>query len=414
MDANLHANKLVDEAESPHGKRSEHSLLDMLTETLRRLEAVRRCRDHLNGTVGGRRCTGDKPDRVTAWIGALREWAHRSPPGGSDQQRPPTTDTECNETRDPKAAEQPEDDNNPLNSYDPLESDSGHKQADGDGDDESHTMPSPGTEQASDTGFSSSVCNDVEEAEKEILVKSQGSEIKDCFSRESFPRGVLGASVNSTETSNELLIVLGSRDKQRSVLDKVTVRNQLHGLVSFELTENCDRLLVVRLLSPLRPCRLASLAEELKESVCCYAVTVVLRRRRDEPHAVLAAALPGRELGWELSKLRCPGLQRPLGDHRVRTINRPITVRVKLCEETDSLSDSLLLWLSGELSEEDVALLVLSLRLRRSAAQLVKLRAWDSLSAQAFHVLAIAAGRTDLARELLLRQAAATRQVSLT
>lgn len=97
----------------------------------------------------------------------------------------------------------------------------------------------------------------------------------------------------------------------------------------------------------------------------------------------------------------------------------------------DSLSDSLLLWLSGELSEEEVALLVLHLRLRRSAAQLVKLRAGDSVSTQAFHVLAMwrrglpaaprrskasllarclaKSGRTDLGRELLLRQAAATK-----
>lgn len=43
------------------------------------------------------------------------------------------------------------------------------------------------------------------------------------------------------ETSNEELIVLGSRDKQWSVLEKVTVRNQQNGLASFELTENFDR-----------------------------------------------------------------------------------------------------------------------------------------------------------------------------
>ncbi|KAE8279137.1 Death domain-containing protein 1 [Larimichthys crocea] len=136
---------------------------------------------------------------------------------------------------------------------------------------------------------------------------------------------------------------------------------------------------------------------------------------------------------------------KPLGDpvcklsltlpKKVRTINRPIIARVKFCEETDSLSDSLLLWLSGELSEEEVALLILSLRLRRSAAQLVKLRAGDSLSTQAFHVLAMwrrglptitnqpkasqlahclaKSGRPDLARELLLRQAATTWQGSI-
>lgn len=106
-----------------------------------------------------------------------------------------------------------------------------------------------------------------------------------------------------------------------------------------------------------------------------------------------------------------------------------------LAHPPDSLPDSLLLWLAGELSEEEVALLALSLRLRRSAAQLVKLRAGDSLSTQAFHVLAVwrralpaaphqpkasqlahclaKSGRPDLARELLLRQAGATRQSSL-
>ncbi|XP_034712816.1 death domain-containing protein 1 [Etheostoma cragini] len=354
-------------------------------------------------------------------------------------------------------------------------------------------------------------------------------------------RRVLVASVKSKEMSNELLIVLGSRDKQWSILDKVTVRNQQNGLVSFELTENFDRLLVARLLSPLQPCRITSLAEELEELVCCHAATVLLQRRQDEPHAVLVAALPSRDLSWELSKLRargfnglsetsaeismCEGDQlllrfsgnitstgtyndqhgvpheritfhsqqknhlmvylkevdpfrnyssphykgtamfykvtrgqlewrgdRPvlmdtklLGEpvcklsltlpKKVRTINRAITAGGGLWKETDSLSDSLLLWLSGELSEEDVALLVLSLRLRRSAAQLVKLRAGESLSTQAFHALAMwrrglpaathqpkasqlahclaKSGRPDLARELLLRQAAANRQGSL-
>ncbi|XP_035805666.2 death domain-containing protein 1 [Amphiprion ocellaris] len=351
---------------------------------------------------------------------------------------------------------------------------------------------------------------------------------------------ILGASVKSKELSNELLVVLGSKDKQWNVLDDVTVRNQQNGLVSFDLTENSDRLLVVRLLSLLPPCHLTSLAEELEESICCHAVTVVLQRRGDEPHTVLVAALPSRDLSWELNKLQAqggPGLvetsaeismceadqlllrfsgnitstvaqndrnedtheritfhsQRknhllvhltevdPFGNYssphykgtaifykvtkgqlewrgdkavlkhskllgdpicklsltlpkKVRN-SRPIAPRLKLCEETDSLSDSLLLWLSGELSEEELALLVLSLRLRRSTTQLVKLRAGDSLSSQAFHVLATwrrglpavphrpkasqlahclaKSGRPDLARELLLRQAAATRQSSM-
>ncbi|XP_053272669.1 death domain-containing protein 1 [Pleuronectes platessa] len=357
----------------------------------------------------------------------------------------------------------------------------------------------------------------------------------------------LGASLKSPkETSKELLVVLVSRDKQWSVLERVTVRNLQNGLASFELTENCDRLLLVRLLSPLQPPHLTSLAERLEESLGCHAVTVVLQCRRDDPHAALVAALPGRDLSWELNKLRSQGYGGPLeassdismceGDQlllrfsgnitststetqspfdsvssvcerltfhtqrtnhllvrltevdpfgnyssphykgtamfhkvtrgqlewrgdgaalmdtkppgdpvcalsltlpkKVRSINRPVMARVKLCEETDSLSDSLLLWLAGELSAEEVAELVLSLRLRRSAAQLVRLRAGDSLTSQAFQVLATwrrglpaaphqlkasqlarclaKSGRPDLARELLLRQAAATRQEKLT
>lgn len=64
---------------------------------------------------------------------------------------------------------------------------------------------------------------------------------------------------------------------------------------------------MVRLLSPAQLCHLTSLAEELEESVCCHAVTIVLQRRREEPHAVLVAALPSRDLSWELAKLQAQG-----------------------------------------------------------------------------------------------------------
>lgn len=95
---------------------------------------------------------------------------------------------------------------------------------------------------------------------------------------------------------------------------------------------------------------------------------------------------------------------------------------------SDFLSDPLLLWLSQQLSEEDLPVLLLSLRLRRSATQLLKLRCDQSVSSQAFLALTMwrrglpaasqpaktchlaeclaSSGRPDLARELLLRQAA--------
>ncbi|XP_056156182.1 death domain-containing protein 1 [Lampris incognitus] len=339
------------------------------------------------------------------------------------------------------------------------------------------------------------------------------------------------------EKSNELLVLLGYRDKQWGILEKVTVRNLQNGLVSFELTENFERLLAVRLHTSVQSCHLLSLAEELEGSVGRHTAAVVLLHQREERHTVLVAILPGRELSWELTKLRargysgapgpqpeismCEGDQLllcfsgnitstgtqnnqngipcecitfhsqwknrlllnltevdPFGNHssphykgtaifykvyrsqlawqgdetispnvkllgdpvckisltlpkKVRTVNQPIGTKVKLFEETGFLSDSLLLWLAGELSEEEVPLLALSLHLRRSSTQLVKLRAGDSPSAQAFQLLVLwrrgqpagphpakasqlarglaKSGRPDLAQALLQRHAAAAK-----
>lgn len=67
------------------------------------------------------------------------------------------------------------------------------------------------------------------------------------------------------------------------------------------------RLLVLRLRSSLPPGDLSSLAEELEESVHSHAVTLVLQRRPEEPDAILVAALPSRDLSWELARLRSQG-----------------------------------------------------------------------------------------------------------
>lgn len=87
-----------------------------------------------------------------------------------------TVDAALKEARDPKVSEQPEDDTNHLNSHEPLESDSGHKQDAEVGDDQSRTMPSADTEQASDSRLSRPECNSVEEPGHELVVKSQGSQ----------------------------------------------------------------------------------------------------------------------------------------------------------------------------------------------------------------------------------------------
>lgn len=92
---------------------------------------------------------------------------------------------------------------------------------------------------------------------------------------------------------------------------------------------------------------------------------------------------------------------------------------------SEPLSDELLSWLCDELTEDDAALLVMSLRLCRFTVQIARLHAPHSLSQQAFHILTawrrglpsstlkcpmlarflICAGRSDLARELLLKEA---------
>lgn len=146
VDEVLHLSRRMDEAESLHGRRREDVLLNVLTETIRGLEAVRRCRDR--GAAGGRGRMCGEPGRgrgeemkrgreegtlspageeredeerggnaeekeckrrvlgvlrdlsvfhsdgVTAWREVLRDWAHmfaKSPPGGSDQQHPSPT-----------------------------------------------------------------------------------------------------------------------------------------------------------------------------------------------------------------------------------------------------------------------------------------------------------------------------------
>lgn len=94
-------------------------------------------------------------------------------------------DAALQETRDPKVSEQPEADNNHLNSHNPLAFDCGHKQDVEGGDDQSHKMSSPDTEQTLDSRFSSSDCNDVKDTEKTLEVKSQGGDSEDPVSPES-------------------------------------------------------------------------------------------------------------------------------------------------------------------------------------------------------------------------------------
>uniref|UniRef100_A0A3Q2QSW3 Death domain containing 1 n=1 Tax=Fundulus heteroclitus TaxID=8078 RepID=A0A3Q2QSW3_FUNHE len=99
---------------------------------------------------------------------------------------------------------------------------------------------------------------------------------------------IFGACVRSSERSKEVLTVLGSRDAQWAVLDKVVVRNQQNGLVSFDLVENVDRLVIYIYIYI---------------DIFLFTMTYLLSGAT----CVLLAALPSRDLRWELSRLRAQG-----------------------------------------------------------------------------------------------------------
>ncbi|KAJ8397753.1 hypothetical protein AAFF_G00434420 [Aldrovandia affinis] len=299
------------------------------------------------------------------------------------------------------------------------------------------------------------------------------------------------ASVKSSrDTGNEHLVLLGFKEDQWTVLEEVIIRNMQNGLVSFELTENLQRLIVVRLANSVRPSHLVTLVEDVEDSVHSARVTIVLHHQRDEPQRAVVALVPSKDLSWELARLRREGYSGPpdpsgeismregeqlqlsfrgnimsagrtsgasvtpiitfhsqrknrlflrlaevdeFGNyssphykgtaifHRVTQGQLTSSGDTPIISLDDPLSDELLLWLCEELSEEDAALLVLCLRVRRSSIQLVKLTVPEHLPRQVFQLLTLwrrnlptstdktsllsrylgKCGRPDLAKELL-------------
>ncbi|XP_062373221.1 death domain-containing protein 1 [Sardina pilchardus] len=308
-------------------------------------------------------------------------------------------------------------------------------------------------------------------------------------------RAVSASVKTSREFAKEQLILLGWKEEQWNVLDDVSIRNLQNGLVSFELMEHFERLIVLRLQFPTRSSNLCAMVEEIEDSVRRVMVTIVLRRQRQDPHSVVVAALPSRDLSWELAKLQGQAYCGPPdpsgeiamseGDQLLLSFNGNITadqgskspktitfhnqrksfeyLKLTVVDPFGNYSSPhykglavfhriprvQLLWMDNtavlspqhplvepvcklsltlpKLCEEEAALLLLALRVKRSAVQLARLRApAHSLPQQAFHVLGlwrrslpshtpkapllarclVRAGRPDLAKELLLREGA--------
>ncbi|XP_036407651.1 death domain-containing protein 1 [Megalops cyprinoides] len=120
------------------------------------------------------------------------------------------------------------------------------------------------------------------------------------------------ASVKSSrEAGNEHLTLLGYKDDQWTILEDTVIRNMQNGLVSFELTENLQRLIVLRLASSVRPSHLIGLIEELENYIHCSRVSIVLHCKKDLPQRAVVALVPTKDLRWELGALRGEGYSGP-------------------------------------------------------------------------------------------------------
>uniref|UniRef100_A0AAY4ANF2 Death domain-containing protein 1 n=1 Tax=Denticeps clupeoides TaxID=299321 RepID=A0AAY4ANF2_9TELE len=109
---------------------------------------------------------------------------------------------------------------------------------------------------------------------------------------------------SSVKSASEHLAVLVWRKEQWEVLNRVSVRNLQNGLVSFELLENFERLIAVRLRSSSSPSGLAGLVQELENTVQDVMATLIFQHERDDPRSVMVALLPSRDLSWEMNRLQ--------------------------------------------------------------------------------------------------------------
>ncbi|XP_043918023.1 death domain-containing protein 1 [Protopterus annectens] len=296
------------------------------------------------------------------------------------------------------------------------------------------------------------------------------------------------------DTAKETLKLLGYKAKEELwTVMEANVRNLQNGLITFDISEHLERLIVFRLSISIDASHLIQFVEELEKGTYNTMVKVIIYRKKDEINSAVLLVVPSKDLNFELANLREEGyigppepsesisvqegdqlilhfsgnisaydsghealqgkrftfhLQRKLrlvlylrvndefGNYssphykgtallyklsrntaakfwdksiypndyqqntpvcklaltlpkRERIVNRPSSAKSISSDSTDPLSETVLYWLSEELSEEDAALLVISLRIRRSAIQIVKLKIPDNLTEQIFELLLI-------------------------
>ncbi|XP_070308158.1 death domain-containing protein 1 isoform X2 [Odocoileus virginianus] len=104
----------------------------------------------------------------------------------------------------------------------------------------------------------------------------------------------------------ESLKLLGFRSRESGwfVLDDVVVRSVQSGLVSFELCEHLERLIVLHPSSVVDSSHLVSFVKSLEEAMFSTTACVILYHQKDNPHRIVILAVPSKDLYQVLGSLR--------------------------------------------------------------------------------------------------------------
>lgn len=115
------------------------------------------------------------------------------------------------------------------------------------------------------------------------------------------------------ENLNESLKLVGCRSKEEgwALLDDIIVRNAQRGLVSFELDEPLESLIVIRLSSGMDSSHFIPFIQQLEEATYNTMAKVALYRKKEDPYKVVVLLVPSKELNLELQNLREEGYSGP-------------------------------------------------------------------------------------------------------
>ncbi|XP_069351045.1 death domain-containing protein 1 [Eulemur rufifrons] len=117
----------------------------------------------------------------------------------------------------------------------------------------------------------------------------------------------------SGKNACESLKVLGfrSRDSGWFALDDVVVRTVQNGLISFELREHLERLIVFHLSSAVDNSHLVTFVKSLEEAMLSTTACLVLSHQKDNPHRVAISVAPSKDVHQALKNLRAEGCGGP-------------------------------------------------------------------------------------------------------